>query len=226
MKPLLILALAATPMTATQADLLEPLQPLVAELQSEFDQIPEERREALGEIAAHIRERREAGEPARLTFICTHNSRRSHLAQVWAAAAARAYGVPQIESFSGGTEATACNPRTVRALRRAGFSVTTTEPEADNPVYHVQFSASQAPLRCFSKVYHHEDNPQQDFAAVMTCSDADERCPFVAGCAIRVAIPYVDPKVSDDTDAEAATYDERLRQIGREMLFMMSRAGE
>ena len=37
-------------------------------------------------------------------------------------------------------------------------------------------------------------------------------------------MPFVDPKVSDGTPEEAATYDERCAQIAREMLWVMTEA--
>jgi hypothetical protein len=43
----------------------------------------------------------------------------------------------------------------------------------------------------------------------------------VKGANFRVAIPYVDPKVSDGKPEEAATYDERCLQIATEMLWVM-----
>ncbi len=203
-------------------DILETLHPTVMQVTSEFDQIPAERQGELKKIALAVRSKIEAGEEPQLTFICTHNSRRSHMSQIWAQTAAAYYGVPDVKTFSGGTEATACNPRTVRALRRAGFSVVNSTPQADNPHYLVQYSDASAPLEAFSKVYHKDGNPESDFIAVMTCSDADENCPIVKGSLLRVAIPYVDPKVSDDTDKEDATYDERCHQIAREMCYLMS----
>ncbi|MCK4776283.1 MAG: protein-tyrosine-phosphatase, partial [Candidatus Krumholzibacteria bacterium] len=62
----------------------------------------------------------------------------------------------------------------------------------------------------------------EDFCAVMTCSQADKNCPVVVGASMRVAIPYDDPKAFDGTDQEAANYDERCRQISREMLYLFS----
>jgi hypothetical protein len=58
----------------------------------------------------------------------------------------------------------------------------------------------------------------------MTCSSADKGCPLVYGSDARFSVPYVDPKVSDGTPEEAATYDARLRQIGTEMLYVMGHA--
>lgn len=200
------------------------LQSYVSERTAEFDQIPAERKEQLGKLAAYVSERVEAGKPVRLTFICTHNSRRSHLSQIWAATAAAQYGVPQIETFSGGTEATAFNPRAVAAVRRAGFQVEQPDAAA-NPRYAVKYAESAAPMICFSKVYSAAPNPQEDFCAVMTCNHADENCPLVNGCDLRMAIMYEDPKAADGTPEEAARYDERCRQIGREMLYLFSRVG-
>jgi arsenate reductase len=143
------------------------------------------------------------------------------MSQVWAQTAAAYYGL-RVETFSGGTEATAFNPRAVAALKRAGFEIA--EPGAqNNPHYEVQFLASGEPVTCFSKVYSDPPNPARDFCAVMVCSDADKNCPSVAGAALRVPLHFEDPKSADNTPAEAARYDERCAQIAREMLFVFSR---
>jgi len=188
---------------------------------AEFDQIPAERKEQLGRIAEYVTNRIKAGQPARLTFVCTHNSRRSHLSQIWAATAARHYGIVGVETYSGGTEATAFNSRAVAAIERAGLKV---EMPGDdkNPKYAVRFQETKEPMICFSKVYGDPPNPKEDFCAVMTCSQADQNCPNVLGSALRVAIPYEDPKVSDGTKEEPATYDARCAQISREMLYLFS----
>lgn len=203
----------------------KPLNPAIAayvrDCVAELDQIPDERRKQLEIIADYVRGRVEAGQPARLTFICTHNSRRSHLCQIWAQTASAYYGIPAA-TFSGGTSATAFNPRAVATLKRAGFDIP--DPAADsNPRYQVRFRSDGAPMECFSKVYHDAPNPQNDFCAVMVCSQADKSCPIVAGAALRIAVPYDDPKADDDTPNEAAQYDQCCAQIAREMLFVFSR---
>ena len=190
---------------------------------SEFDQIPSDRKQALTKLALYVRSRVSAGEPAKLVFICTHNSRRSHMSQIWATAAANYYGVPKVECFSGGTEATAFNARAVAALERAGIKIEKTDEEK-NPKYRVDV-ADGLQLISFSKKYSDAPNPTSDFCAVMTCSTADKNCPTVAGASLRVAIPFEDPKVSDGTPTEAATYDERCAQICREMLYLFSQVG-
>ena len=188
----------------------------------DFDTIPDSRKAQLAELTAFVDDRRTAGEAARIVFICTHNSRRSHLAQIWAQTAAAVYHVDGVTTSSGGTEATAFNPRAVEAIRRAGFLVEVAEEGDGNPRYQVRFAADGEPMECFSKTFGEAPNRTHGFAAVMTCSHADAACPLVPGAAARVAIPYVDPKAADGTDHEAATYDERCRQIATEMLYAFS----
>jgi arsenate reductase len=145
------------------------------------------------------------------------------LAQIWAQTAAAFYGVDGVQAYSGGTEATAMNSRTVDALRRVGFTLTDTTG-GKNPVYLVKYSESKPDIRSFSKIYNAEGNPQNNYAAFMTCSQADKNCPVVEGSALRIPIHYEDPKVADNLPNEAAVYDERTQQIGREMLYMLSQA--
>ena len=185
-------------------------------------EIPAERREQLDLIVAFVKERKAAGTTADLTFICTHNSRRSHLSQLWAATAAWAHGLDHVRTFSGGTEATAFNPRAVSAVERAGYQVV--KGEGGNPVYAVSFTEDHDPERCWSKVYDDPANPQKGFCAVMTCSEADANCPIVRGALDRVSLPYVDPKEADDTPEEAARYDERCLQIATELWYVMQQA--
>ncbi len=178
------------------------------------------RREHLSEIAGFVRQQIEAGQPAKLTFICTHNSRRSHFGQIWAATAATYFELEKVETYSGGTEATAFNPRAVAAIRRAGFRVE--NPGGDNPRYFVRMGEAVPPLVCFSKTYDDPFNPREDFAAIMTCSEADMNCPFVPGAALRVPVAYDDPKEADNTPEEVSRYDERCRQIATEMFYLFS----
>ncbi|MEX1133165.1 MAG: protein-tyrosine-phosphatase [Flavobacteriales bacterium] len=184
--------------------------------------IPAERRENLDLIVDFVKERKAAGANADLTFICTHNSRRSHLGQLWAATAAWAYAHDHVRTFSGGTEITAFNPRAVAAVERAGFTVA--KPEGTNPAYAVSFTNERSPEACWSKVYDDPTNPQEGFCAVMTCSEADTNCPIVRGALDRVSLPYVDPKEADGTAEETARYDERCLQIAAELWYVMQQA--
>lgn len=193
----------------------------IEEFKAGIEAISEARKQQLKKIALYIQTREQSGEPANLTFICTHNSRRSHMGQIWAATAASYYGISEnIYTFSGGTEATAFHPRAVAAIESAGFKVR--NPGGNNPHYEVTFADDGRKMECFSKRYDDEFNPRENFVAVMTCSEAEKNCPFIPGAALRVAIPYQDPKLADGTDAAAAQYDERCKQIATEMFYMMS----
>jgi arsenate reductase len=192
---------------------------------ADFSTVSAERRAVLEPLAAYIREKQAAGLPLKLIFICTHNSRRSHLGQVWAQVAALRYGVAPVDCFSGGTETTACNPRTVAALERAGLEAQPVTA-GDNPVWLLRYADGVPPLAAFSKVYDQAPNPRRDFAAVMTCSHAEENCPFVPGAEKRFSVMYDDPKAADGTPEEAAVYDARCRQIAAEMLYVFYRAAQ
>lgn len=209
------------PMNKKNANLYAPVKSYIAQVILEFDQIPEERKKALKKLALFVESKVKAGETARLIFICTHNSRRSHISQIWAQTAAAYYNIPQLASFSGGTEATAFNTRAVKAMREAGFQIKEIKA-GDNPVYEVQFAEDVQPVLAFSKQFSHEANPQENFCAIMTCSEADKNCPIVPGASLRVALPYEDPKNFDDTSQEAEKYRERVQQIAREIFYAFS----
>lgn len=190
----------------------------IMQLKNSFNLIPGERKKLLNQFAEYISNKLKDGKEVNLTFICTHNSRRSHISQIWAQTAAEYYGIPNIKCYSGGTEATAFNPRAVKAMQKAGFKIEKKD-DSDNPAYLVHYSDDKKPVECFSKVYSDEYNPQKDFAAIMTCSDADENCPVVFGAEARFPIRYEDPKEYDGTELEEEKYDERVEQIGREMVY-------
>ncbi len=200
--------------------LFPALQTYVVAVMKEFDQILAERKEELAALTSYVQGKVAANQSVQLTFICTHNSRRSHLSQLWAQVAAYYYGIPNVKTYSGGTEATAFNPRAVKAIEEAGFTVEKTREES-NPLYLVTYSEEEPPMKAFSKVYDEGGNPTTDFGAVMTCTHADENCPFIPG-AVRISLPYDDPKAFDGTDQETEKYAERCRQIARELFYAFS----
>jgi hypothetical protein len=193
-------------------------------LESKFATIPAERKEELANLAAFIDTQLVQQKIPKIIFICTHNSRRSHFGQFWASVAAHYYGIPQVENYSGGTEVTAFNPRSVAALQRAGFQITKIDSSSDssNPRYAVTFMENQQPLIGFSKKFGEDPNPKEGFCAVMTCSHADQNCPLVLGAIERIPLPYDDPKAFDNTPEETAKYDERCLQIATEMFYAFS----
>ena len=199
---------------------------LRAELGRDFSSITAARREKLETLADYITDKFRNGQRPALLIICTHNSRRSHLCQILAAFAADCYQLPHIDTYSGGTEATAFNPRAVRALRTAGFRIDCEDESAENPVYKISWGTEQTPLPAFSKVYDSKPNPTENFAAIPVCSEADAGCPIVAGCDFRLALPYDDPKAFDATKEEEFAYLAKITEIGREMFYVMQRVSE
>ena len=187
----------------------------------DFDKIPEDRKAQLNKVAIYVKSKLSAEKKVDLIFICTHNSRRSHMSQIWAKTAAEYYGVGGITTYSGGTEASAFNPRAVIALTKTGFRITKTS-EDKNPIYEIQYADNSPALKAFSKKYSDEPNPKTNFLAVLTCSQADQACPIVNGASERVAIPYEDPKIFDGKPEEESMYDQRCRQISTEMLYIFS----
>lgn len=198
------------------------LKNTIESLIKRFDTLPADRKAILIQLAGFIQKKIKDNEKADLVFICTHNSRRSHISQIWAQAAAAFFGVPNVASYSGGTEATAFNPRAVTAMENAGFKITKKSP-ADNPVYEISFSDSGKKIIAFSKKFDSPTNPAKGFAAIMTCSHADENCPVVYGMEKKISLPYDDPKDFDGTPQEAQMYNERVMQIGTEILYAFSK---
>jgi hypothetical protein len=212
---------SSTDPSRSQAHLLPALRPYVNEVANELDTISADRKAVLAEIAANIAARLEKGADANVTFICTHNSRRSHMSQIWAQTAACYFGLDRVHAFSGGTEVTACNCRTVTAMRRAGFAIEDATT-GDNPRYLVRYAEDRPPIQAYSKHYNADANPKRNFIALMTCSVADKSCPVVKGAISRYAIHYADPRLCDDTPTETAAYNDRCREIAREMFYIMS----
>ncbi len=198
---------------------LENVRNKINELSKKYDDITEERKELLIKFARYIANKLSDEKEVNLIFICTHNSRRSIMSQIWAQTGAEYFGVPNVVCYSGGTEATAFNPRAVKAVEKVGFKVVKKD-DSENPVYLVYYSDYTEPIKCFSKVYSNKFNPQKDFAAIMTCSDADVNCPVVIGAEARFPINYDDPKEFDGTELETIKYDERFEEIGKEMVFV------
>lgn len=189
--------------------------------EKDFDKIPEERKLQFKKVALYLQTKLGSEKKASLVFICTHNSRRSHMAQLWASAAAVYYGIHGVENYSGGLEITAFNERSVRALSKAGFQITK-KSEGSNPNYEVLYAQDAPTVKAFSKKYMDAPNPTSNFAAVMTCSHADKNCPIVQGASIKIAIPYEDPKDADGKPNETEVYTERCKQIATEVLYAFS----
>lgn len=199
----------------------QPLLENIQGIQKVFN-INEERKNVLLPLIIFIQKKINNKQRININFICTHNSRRSHLSQIWAQAAAAYFNIPEVYCYSGGTEETALFPKVTETLKIQGFNILKIS-EGSNPVYAIKYSANTLPVIGFSKKYDNPFNPENLYAAVMTCSQADEACPFIAGAEVRIPITYEDPKISDNTSEQAQVYAERSLQIAAEMLYVFSK---
>jgi arsenate reductase len=200
------------------------LYPEIEAILSSLDvsKISDERQEVLQGLVDFIQEKKNTGQSINLNFICTHNSRRSHLSQVWAQTIATYFNINNVYCYSGGTEATALFPMAAKTLENAGFKITTLV-ENGNPVYSIKYAENEHPIIGFSKTFDHTFNPKSEFAAIMTCSHADKNCPFIAGAEKRIPITYEDPKAFDNTPQQAVKYEERSLQIATELFYVFSK---
>lgn len=187
----------------------------------DFKSITAERKITLQPLIDFIQNKVEDQQEIRLNMICTHNSRRSHLSQVWAQTAAAHYNIKNVFCYSGGTEATALFPMVAKTLEQTGFKITTIG-EGNNPIYAIKYTENEHPIIGFSKTYDADFNPQSEFAAILTCSQADAGCPFIAGAEKRIPIPFEDPKAFDNTPQQAEKYQERSVQIATEIFYVFS----
>ena len=183
--------------------------------------IPNERKIILQPLIDYIQNRINTNQDIVLNFICTHNSRRSHLSQIWAQTMAFHFGIKNVFCYSGGTEATAMFRKVAQTLINQGFQILKLS-DTNNSVYAVKFDTNQHPLICFSKTYFDEFNPKSNFGAIMTCNNADEGCPMVFGAEARFPIKYDDPKAFDGTELMNKKYAERSLQIASELYFVFA----
>lgn len=207
-------------MTSTKTKLFPAIENVINTLN--FESISSERKIILQPLIDFIQNKVNNQQDIRLNLICTHNSRRSHLSQVWAQTAAAHYEIKNVFSYSGGTEATAMFPMAAKTLVKQGFQIKTIA-EGSNPVYAIKYAANAHPVIGFSKTFDDDFNPQSEFAAILTCSSADQGCPFIAGAEVRIPITFEDPKAFDNTPQQAEKYEERSLQIATELCYVFSK---
>ncbi len=206
-------------MNSTKTNLFPEIENVINALN--FESITEERKLILQPLVNFIHRKASTGLEIRLNLICTHNSRRSHLSQVWAQTAAAYFGIKNVFCYSGGTEATAMFPMVAKTLSKQGFQIKTIA-EGNNPVYAIKYAENEHPVIGFSKTFDDNFNPQSEFAAILTCSSADQGCPFIAGAEVRIPLTFEDPKSFDNTPQQAEKYEERSLQIATEMFYIFS----
>ena len=197
------------------------LQKLVQERKGAYSEIPEKRKMLLKQVAMDLAALYLSEKSLDITVICTHNSRRSQLAQVWLELGIAAFGLKNCHAHSGGTEATAFNQRMVRALTEKGIRLEM-KKEGENPIYHLSDQMLSSDTQYFSKKYGADPNPKLNFVAIIVCDSADKACPIVFGAKKRFYLPFEDPKNYDGTKKEAFAYQAKVDEIGGEMIYLLS----
>lgn len=202
-------------------ELYSRIESQISEFRLQDCYIPEPRRTILRSIASAICELRQEDGAVNLLFICTHNSRRSLMAQIWAEAAAVRFGLADVRSYSGGTEVSAFHPNAVKTVQAAGFPLEKLNNDS-NPEYRLHCREQGRSLILFSKLYDHPANPRNGFVALMTCSDADAGCPVIPGAAVRFPLHYDDSKSYDNDPNPLPGYQACFESIGREILALFA----
>ena len=206
-------------MNKMQQKLFKELEGAIIELNPKT--ISKKRKHVLLPLIDFIQSKVSKNQETRINFICTHNSRRSHLSQVWAHTMANYFSINNVYCYSSGTEATALFPMVAKTLKKSGFQIETIS-KSNNPIYSIKYAGNEHPIIGFSKKLDHDFNPKSEFAAIMTCDSANEACPFVLGAEKRIPITYEDPKAYDNTPQQVKKYDERSLQIATEMFYVFS----
>jgi arsenate reductase len=198
-------------------DLIETIDKIIS-----YRRISTARKAVLQPLIDFVQQKVDNGQEINLNFICTHNSRRSHFSQIWAQTASVHHHIPNVHCYSGGTEETALFPKVAETLVNQGFNIIQIAV-TNNPVYAIKYSKNAMPIIGFSKKYDSPFNPVSAFAAIMTCSQVDGGCPFIAGAEKRIPITFEDPKISDGTIDQTNVYTEHSLQIAAEMFYVFSK---
>lgn len=206
-------------MSITKSTMFSEIEQVIKGLNPQT--ISTERKAILQPLTEFIQSKVSNQQDVRINFICTHNSRRSHLSQVWAQTLAFHFNIKNVFCYSGGTESTALFPMVAETLRNSGFQIKTIS-KSENPVYSIKYTYNQHPIIGFSKRLDDDFNPKSEFVAIMTCDSANEACPFVSGAEKRIPITFEDPKAFDNTPQQAEKYNERSLQIATELFYVFS----
>ena len=126
----------------------------------------------------------EAGERARVLFVCTHNSARSQMAE----GLLRDRAGDRFEVTSAGTEATHVRPLAIRAMAEIGIDISGQE----------------------SKTLERYLGEPFDYV-ITVCDDANEACPFFPGAKKWLHWSFEDPSRAEGPEDERLAIFRRVR---------------
>jgi hypothetical protein len=190
-------------------------------LPDEFINVPDSTEEKLKEAGTYIINRLNNGQVTSISFVCEHNSRKSHLGQIWTLMATQYYQLDNVKCYSGGTTPTYVNLRIIKALENTGFKISEKGIAGKGPLYYLDYGKSSRGFEIFSKRYDHPMNPDTNYLAISLCYNPEECCPISFGADKQLTIPYEDLQTYDNTSLESAKYDEQCRSVARDMFYMM-----
>jgi arsenate reductase len=133
----------------------------------------------------------EAGEQARVLFVCTHNSARSQMAE----GILRDLAGDRFEVTSAGTEATHVRPLAIRAMDEISIDISGQE----------------------SKTLERYLGEPFDYV-ITVCDDANEACPFFPGADKRLHWSFEDPSRAEGSEDERLAIFRRVRDEIRERI--------
>ena len=140
----------------------------------------------------------------KIVFICTHNSRRSQLCEVWGSILSKRFNL-DLSFFSAGTEKTEVCGEAIKSLERAGIEIGI---GGKIKLMHNQIELHSKTL---------DEIKEDEFIAIMTCSDAEKNCPVEPRSKKNIKLFYDDPKKYDGTIEASVEYDKTCRLIASEL---------
>jgi len=140
----------------------------------------------------------------KIVFICTHNSRRSQLCEVWGSILSKRFNL-DLFFYSAGTKKTEVYTEVIKSLQRAGLEI---DMEGKIKLMHNQIELHSKTL---------DEIKEDEFIAMMTCSDAEKNCPVDQRSKKNIILFYDDPKKYDRTIHESNEYDKTCRLIASEL---------
>ena len=200
----------------------EKLHALIQSFEEQALSITEERKSSLEAMAQIISEELTSNQHLDIVIICTHNSRRSQVGELWIRTLVKYFSIENVHAFSGGTEATALHPNMAQAIITTGWKMLHENNQSSNPTYHISIAGEES-QKMFSKKYDDAFNPEKDYLAILVCEEAAEACPIVIGAKHRFPLPYSDPKAFDDTEKQNEKYLECVSLIGTEFFYCFSK---
>jgi len=144
-----------------------------------------------------------------IVFLCTHNSRRSQLCQVWGIILSKIYNI-DLKFNSAGTEKTEVNKNILYCFSHIGLEV------KGNKIIYEDLSIS-----LHSKLLD-EIQPNK-FISIMTCSDAEKSCPSDSRSIKNISMTYQDPKVFDYKEKEKDEYLKTSKLIAKELNYVLKK---